>query len=66
MGFGFIATLHGFAYVTDVPGGRVLRASPAQGKVDVLQSGLVGVTKIAVDDSGVYVGVGRSIRRFSP
>ena len=64
-GWGFIAPWHGVAYVADVSGGRVLRASPAESKIDVLQTGLVGVTKIAVDDSGVYVGVGTSIQRFA-
>jgi hypothetical protein len=64
-GWGFIAPWRGIAYATDVAGGRLLRASPAEGKVVVLQTGLDGVTKIAVDDSGVYVGVGTSIRRFA-
>jgi hypothetical protein len=64
-GWGSIAPWRGAAYVTDIPGGRLLRASPTESKVAVLQTGLQGVTKVAVDDSGVYVGVGTSIRHFA-
>jgi hypothetical protein len=64
-GWGFIAPWGGFAYVTDVPGGRVLRASPTDGNVTVVHAGLADVTKVAVDDSGLYVGVGTSIRHFA-
>jgi hypothetical protein len=63
-GWGALATWQGLAYLADMPGGRVLRARPTEGALDVLQGGLAGVTRIAVDDSGIYVGVGTTIRRF--
>jgi hypothetical protein len=64
-GFGFLATWRELVYATTPYGGRVLRIDPATSKVDVVAAGLTGLTRIAVDDSGIYVGVGRMIRRVS-
>jgi hypothetical protein len=66
VGWGSLATWQGLGYLADALGGRVLRARPADLKLDVLESGLNGMTKIAVDDSGIYVGVGTTIRHLSP
>jgi hypothetical protein len=63
---GYLATWQGLAYAADEVGGRVLRIDPTTNAVDVLQTGLSRPSRIAVDDSGVYVADGTTIQRFSP
>jgi hypothetical protein len=55
----------GRAYVTDYAGGQVRRVDLESGAVDVVATGLKDPTAIAVDDSGVYVSDGTSIRRLA-
>ena len=65
VGFGKIAVHRGLAYVTDTSRGVVRRVRASDGAVDVLQTGIDRAYQIAVDDSGIYVGSGTSIRRFA-
>ena len=64
VGYGKIALHRGLAYVTDTNRGVVRRVRASDGAVDVLQTGIDRAYHIAVDDSGIYVGSGTSIRRF--
>ncbi len=67
VGSGWIAPspeMDGVVYVTDAAGGRVRRLRTGNQKWDVLAEGLDRPTKIAVDDSGVYVGDGHTIRKL--
>lgn len=56
----------GRAYVTAYPGGTVRRVNLETGSADTIASDLKSPTAIAVDESGVYVGDGSTIRRFAP
>ena len=64
VGYGKIAIHRGLAYVTDTNHGVVRRVRASDGAVDVLQTGIDRAYHIAVDDSGIYVSSGTSIRRF--
>jgi hypothetical protein len=64
VGYGKIAIHRGLAYVTDTSRGVVRRVRASDGAVDVIQTGIDRAYHIAVDDSGIYVGSGKSIRRF--
>lgn len=63
-GFGQIATFGGAAYVTDVLGGRILRARAADGVLEVVRTGLDQPSWIAVDESGIYASERGRIRRY--
>ena len=64
VGYGKIAIHRGLAYVTDTGSGVVRRVRASEGAVDVLQTGIDRAYHIVVDDSGIYVSSGKSIRRF--